>query len=77
MHFSDLFKQLTRSSREDLVDLLRDSDECCPLGHLLESPRANVGASGAQATQDVQHGGVHIAAVRNLYSLPLRGPRKN
>ena len=48
-------------------------DEGRPLAHLLELAGAHVGASGADPSQDVEHGGRHVPAVWHLHGLAFGG----
>ena len=79
MHLTDEACQSIQSlvtSAKNLVELLTDSDEGCPLGHLLELAGPGVGAGGPDAAQHVQDRGVHVASVGHLHRLALAGPEQ-
>uniref|UniRef100_A0A3Q3AJ42 B box-type domain-containing protein n=1 Tax=Kryptolebias marmoratus TaxID=37003 RepID=A0A3Q3AJ42_KRYMA len=54
------------------VELLRDADEGGPAAQLLQLARPDVGAGGADPSQDVPYRFPHRAFVGNLHRLPLR-----
>lgn len=60
--------------REHLVGLLCDADEGGPPAQLLELGGAHVCAGGAEASQHLADGVLHISSVRNLHGLSLRRP---
>lgn len=53
------------------VELLGDPDEGGPAAQLLQFACPNIGAGGADATQDVSYGDLHRALVGNFNRLPL------
>uniref|UniRef100_A0A3B3YNW9 B box-type domain-containing protein n=1 Tax=Poecilia mexicana TaxID=48701 RepID=A0A3B3YNW9_9TELE len=56
---------------EDGVELLGDPDEGRPAAQLLQLSCSNVGAGGADASQDVSYRLVHRPFVGNFHRLPL------
>ena len=56
---------------KDGVELLGDSDESRPAAQFLQLAGSNVGAGGANPSQDVSYGLVHRPFVRDFHRLPL------
>lgn len=59
---------------EHLAGLLRDADEGGSPAQLLELGGAHVGAGGAEASQHVADGVLHVSSVGNLHRPPLGRP---
>lgn len=57
---------------EHSVELLGDPDESGPAAQLLQFARADVGAGGADPTQDVPYCHINRTFVKNFDRLPLR-----
>lgn len=57
---------------EDGVELLGDPDEGGPATQLLQFTCPDIGAGGANPTQDVSYSHIHGTFERNFHCLPLR-----
>lgn len=61
---------------EHLAGLLRDPDEGGSPAQLLQLGGAHVGAGGAEASQHVADGVLHVPSVGHLHRPALRGPEE-